>query len=100
MSGHICVSVSKNCYAGTWSYGEICVHCNCCGRYSKGLDMWLARLRYHEQGLEEGRAFKDFVEPFTELQKKNKALNIAWQKRKIKKCEERIEYFVRKELSL
>ena len=48
-TGHIaiCVSATKKCYAFMWSYGEICVHCNCCGVMQKGLPMWIARARYH-----------------------------------------------------
>jgi len=48
-TGHIaiCVPATKKCYAIMWSYGEICVHCNCCGVMQKGLAMWVARARYH-----------------------------------------------------
>ena len=100
MSGYICISALRNCYAVMWSYGEICVHCNCCGRYEKGLWMWLARLRYHDCQLQVDENFDDYSEHWEALQRRNVKLNIAYDKRMIKKCEERIEHFVRKELSL
>ena len=42
----ICVPVKKKCYAGLWSYGEICVGCGCCEdpspqRDKARLDYWL-----------------------------------------------------------
>ena len=32
---HIDYAVKPNCYNLTDSYGEICVGCNCCGRFDK-----------------------------------------------------------------
>lgn len=42
------ISVGKKCYAVMWSYGEICVHCNCCGRFDRNRQgITEARLEYH-----------------------------------------------------
>ena len=95
MSGHLCVSAKKNCYAIMWSYGEICCHSNCCGQFGKGLKMWRARLRYHRHNLKESKAFDNWADDkdLKKLQQRNKKLNIKYNQQKIKKCEERIEYF-------
>lgn len=42
MSITICKSVMENCQNPYDSYGEICVGCNCCGRFGEDT-MWQAR---------------------------------------------------------
>lgn len=42
MGIHISRSVMKNCQNPYDSYGEICVGCNCCGRFGEDT-MWQAR---------------------------------------------------------
>lgn len=89
MSGNICFPVEKKCYATIWSYGNICVGCNCCGRQKKGLKMWEARLNFHKGELERNINFNQWAEGCPELietQKTNIKINIAYQKAKIRYC--------------
>jgi len=51
MSGFIDITALDNCYATMWSFGEICVNCNCCGRKSK-VGMLAARFNYHKEELD------------------------------------------------
>lgn len=46
----VCFSVKDDCYNLYESYGEICVHCQCCSkdlkvRYKSRLDMWQRMLQ-------------------------------------------------------
>lgn len=91
--GNICFSAISKCYATVYSYGEICVGCNCCGRYEKGLKMWEARLEMHKDELDRNLHFDNWFEPHRKLQEKNVKLNITYHKRFIKQCEERIKHF-------
>jgi len=91
--GNICFSATKNCYASLWSYGEICVGCNCCGRSGKGLKMWKARLGFHKEELKRQIDFNDWVPEYKELQQRVRKSNITYHKTKIKHCEERIKHF-------
>jgi hypothetical protein len=94
MSSHICLSVEKNCYATMWSYGEICVGCNCCGRQETGLKMWEARLNYHKEELDRNINFNSYDDDYPELieiQKLNQKENIKYEKAKIRYCEKNIK---------
>lgn len=94
MRGFIDFSASNKCYAVMWSYGEICVGCNCCGRQEKGLKMWEARLNYHNEELERNLNFNQWAEGYPELietQKANIKINIAYQKTKIRYCKKAIK---------
>lgn len=52
----------EKCYAVMWSYGEICVHCNCCGRYDNDeISVLEARLKYHKELLQQHLNFDSFV---------------------------------------
>lgn len=62
---HIDFSVQKDCLNPEDSYGEICVHCNCCGRYD----------------------FDDWIEGHEELQRKNIQANIEYYTKLIKQAE-------------
>ena len=90
--GHIDVSVQKKCYADTWSYCEICVGCNCCGRIERGLLMWIARLDFHKSELERNNNNIN-NNRFEKLQNKIRKQNINYHNRHIKKCKERIKHF-------
>ena len=88
-SKNICFSVEKNCYATNWSYGEICVGCNCCGRQGKRLKMWKSRLNFHQAELERNINFNQWAEGYPELietQKLNQKENIKYEKAKIRYC--------------
>ncbi len=94
--GNICFTAERNCYATCYSYGEICVGCNCCGRSEKGLSMWQARLEMHKSELDRNINFDNWHEKVRKIQEKNRRLNITYHKAKIKFCEKRIEYFTNK----
>lgn len=57
MAIRICFAAQKNCYALSWSYGEICVGCGCCAkkvspirnkaRYIYWLDEWENHLNFN-----------------------------------------------------
>ena len=49
------------------SYGEICVGCNCCGRYGEEGKIE-AQIKYYKESLEENKNFDDWCdEPFLKL---------------------------------
>jgi hypothetical protein len=84
---NICTSALDNCYATTDSYGEICVGCNCCGRFGKGLKMYKARLSYHMICLDDNENFSQWADGYPEmikLQEKNIKINIKYHERRVK----------------
>ena len=84
-------SVRKDCYAITWSYGEICVGCGCCSE-----DPYVripARIAYHEYELDERENFNGWFEEdpdIVEIQKKNLAANIDYHKTMIQMLKEEL----------
>ena len=90
---HICFSAKNNCYALSWSYGEICVHSNCCGQYGKGLKMWEARLKYHLSELKHNEKFDNWAIGMEHIQKRNIELNKIYHKKYIKNCKRMIKYY-------
>ena len=82
---HICISVTEDCMNDD-SYGEICVHCNCCGRIDKKTQKQ-AQLKYYKEKLDENKSFNDWIEGFKETQEKNIKTNIAYFETKIKELE-------------
>lgn len=95
MANCLCVAVDKKCYATGWSYGEICVHCNCCGRYDKNKKRILkARLKYHRVQLNEDKHFSNWCKDnlkIYRLQKRNQKLNIKYDERKIRNIKNQIK---------
>jgi len=94
MSEFVDLAASNKCYAIMWSYGEICLGCNCCGRQEKDLKMWEARLNYHEEELDRNINFNQWVEDYPEMietQKANIKINITYQKAKIRYCKKAIK---------
>ena len=66
MSAFIDNCVTENCINHN-SYGEICVHCNCCGRYGEE-GMREAQIKYYKECIEENNNFSGwFDEPFLRL---------------------------------
>ena len=89
----MCSRVTDKCYALTWSYGEICVGCNCCGRINKDRKKVLkARLRYHRESIKEDKAFNSWGDTpdIIALQKKNMGLNLAYNNKKIAAIKRRL----------
>lgn len=94
MSGFIDFAASKKCYAITWSYGEICVGCNCCGRQEGKLKIWEARLDYHKTELDRELNFNGWAEDYPEIikaQKSNNKANISYHRAKIRYCNKAIK---------
>ena len=58
---HISYSTVDNCYNRN-SYGEICILCNCCGRFEDGIKKFKARREYHEEELNKSLNFNNFSE--------------------------------------
>lgn len=91
--GNICFAANRKCYALLWSYGEICVGSNCCGQFGKGIEMWKARLDYHTICLKDNIEFNRFQPGWEEIQRKNIAINIKYERAKIKACKRMIKYY-------
>lgn len=84
MSG-ISIPVAEGCINSD-SYGEICVHCNACGRFDKSTQKECALKMYREE-LQKQYDFNNWAEGLEELQRKNIKSNIKYLKKKIKELE-------------
>lgn len=80
MSGIICKSVMENCQNSYDSFGEICVGCNCCGRFGEDT-MWQARYNMAIERIQDNvRKLQDKYFQ-SNLQQKNGCTNISyWSK--------------------
>jgi len=78
------VAASKKCYATLWSYGEICVHCNCCNKNTKIRRK--ARLKYWKWWLKHNMEFNPGTKSpsLLALQKWNIQINIREARQKIR----------------
>ncbi len=88
MSGFLCFSTVKNCYATAWSYGEICVHSNCCGRLDKSRKAIIkARIAYHKELLEGRKNFSYWAdnEKVRAIQEKNIKADIVHHQKMLKR---------------
>ena len=70
------------------SFGEICVHCNACGRFDKSTQK-KCELQLYKRLLKEEYEFNrwDDNADFRKLQEKNRKANIAYYKKKIEEIE-------------
>lgn len=84
---HISYSARDDCINHE-SYGEICVHCNCCGRIDESTKHEAQRAMYKRQ-LEEQYNFKGWTKGAEKQQKENIQINIEYYKEKIKALEAR-----------
>lgn len=82
---HISYPVTEDCINDE-SYGEICVHCNACGRIDKSTQKQSA-IKMYKRLLQEQYEFNNWIEGFEEIQKKNIKSNIRYYKDKIAKLE-------------
>ena len=86
----VCAGSMKDCINFA-SYGEICVHCNACGRYDKNT-MWQARYRMYLGELG-GLLDKVLDESYqSNLQQKNIALDVITFGERLKECVEHIDF--------
>lgn len=85
MAGHICIGAADNCYNLYDSYGEICVHCNCCGRIDPKTE-YQCRLALNERMLEEQINFSEWddIAEWRKRQEENNKANIAYFKKRIR----------------
>jgi len=90
MEAHVCFGTQNDCYNPYDSYGESCVHCNCCGRIDKST-MYECRIATDKRQLEEDRQKIDNPEFQTEIQQKNIKLNIQWYLKRIETSENEIK---------
>jgi hypothetical protein len=87
---HIDFGVDKKCINPD-SYGEICVKCNCCGRFGEE-NMWIRRYNMYWRQLTE-EIEKHYDEFFmSNLQQKNIASNVKWYAEKILECVEHLDF--------
>lgn len=70
MNLHIDFNVEKDCQNLYDSYGQICVHCNCCGRFNKET-MNDCRIKFYKRMLQEHVEKIDNPDYAMEIQKKN-----------------------------
>ena len=83
---HISLAVADDCINLMESYGEICVKCNACGRFDKSTQKQ-AELDLYKRRLKEMEKVDEFVEGYSEIQKKNRKENIEYLKSKISELE-------------
>lgn len=90
---HLCEGVTKKCYATAWSYGMICVGCNCCGRINKDKKaVYKARLRFHKEQLKYSKNFKFDKNPkLRTIQEKNNKASIKYDEKVIAKLSKAIK---------
>lgn len=85
IQGFVDEAAGEKCYSTAWSFGEICVGCGCCA--ADPMTRVKARIAYHRTLLHNDRHFNGWYEDdpeILELQKRNVAENIAWNKAKLK----------------
>jgi hypothetical protein len=85
MSIHISHAAKRDCYAITWSYGEICVGCGCC---QKGKAARKPRIEYWKAMLKDAKTFKAWSKypDLYALQKRNMKANIEYARLMIWYC--------------
>lgn len=86
---HVCFSVMEDCINLMDSYGEICVHCNCCGRFGKET-MHQARINVFTRLKKENDEFEDWWDGAEELQRKNVKENSEYYAKIIAESEKAI----------
>ena len=91
MSGIICKSVMDNCKNPYDSYGEICVGCNCCGRFREN-NMWEARYELATRRLSELIEHLTSEHFQTNLQQTNICTSIAYWGETLKEIIEHIDF--------
>jgi len=88
MANVLDVGIMKNCYATLWSYGEICVGCNCCGRINKDKRKIIkAKLNYCREELHRLCHFNSWgdTKDIVKLQEKNIKTDKKSYRQEIKK---------------
>jgi len=88
----VSIGVKENCYATGWSYGEICVGCNCCGRIDKDKNkIRKAKLKYARYELYRNNHFNSWgdTKDVIDLQKKNTKINKEYWRKEIDKLKGR-----------
>lgn len=87
------IPVKDNCKALHLSYGITCVHCNCCGRYGKGIAMYEARIKMNNDAIADNSAFSDWwgTDDEIAIQKKNIALSKTYLNKQITYCKRMIK---------
>lgn len=87
---HISISAGKQCYATLWSYGEICVGSNCCGRMDLDRGKIIAaRIHYHKEMLAYWQIFDQWSDDtkLKGIQERNVKANIRYNKAAIARLE-------------
>jgi len=82
------IGAIRDCYATGWSYGEICVGCNACGRINKDkIAVNRAKLKYAKHEMQQLTHFTFWADnkELRQLQKKNIAHDKKYWREKINK---------------
>lgn len=85
---HCCSPALSKCYAPEWSYGEICVGCNCCGRIDPNKKaVKKARIRFLKSIIKETREFNLYSDDprVRKIQEVNVAENLKYDKARLAK---------------
>ena len=77
MNVHIDFSISDDCQNIIESYGEICVKCNCCGRFDEKTK-YESRVKTYKRQLKENNSFDGWWEGAEELQRANVKVNAEY----------------------
>lgn len=84
------IGALKDCI-NHYSYGEICVGCNACGRLNKET-MWQSRYEMYVRDLKEETEKIESESFKSNLQQMNIASDIVWLGEKIKECVQHIDF--------
>lgn len=88
MISFVDIPVTDDCINDN-SYGNICVHCNCCGRYGKETQKE-AQIKYYTECLAEEENFSDWFDnaDLRKFQKRTVKENIKFYKQKLQELKE------------
>ena len=82
MNIHVCYGISDRCYNLEDSCGEICVHCNCCGRIDRKT-MWIARYETDKQHLIETVGKINQIGYLSDTQQENIIKDISYFRKRL-----------------
>ena len=91
MNGTICKSVMENCQNPYDSYGEICVGCNCCGRFGSDT-MWQARYELAIERIKDNARKLQAGYFQSNLQQTNICANISYWSEELKEILTHIDF--------
>lgn len=88
---HVDIAANESCKNPWDSYGEICIRCNCCGRFDKKT-MWECRAHTYKRHINENLEKLLNKGYWTELQQTNLASNIVYLANMFKEAVKHIDF--------